>query len=42
MIFDYNNESFGAAFKIDQEILNEGVYLVLSLVNPGKIRIMNL
>lgn len=42
LIFDYNNETFGVAFKLDQEMVSQGMHLVLSLVNPGKIRIVGM
>lgn len=39
-MFQKNFEDFGPAFKIEKEVVDGGFYILLSLINAGKFRII--
>lgn len=40
--FEYNGNDLGVAYVIPQNISQDGLYLIISFVNVGKIRLLNI
>ena len=40
LIYDVNDATLGNAFVIPREVIDEGFYLMISLINTGKVRIL--
>lgn len=40
--FEYKGNDLGVAFVIPQNVSQDGLYLIISFVNVGKIRLLNI